>query len=90
MSKIHRKKKGLLLAADDLEVGKHIAVHSVKWTKDPMPFFGVASEVKAINLPFVIVQPVGSTETATLDVRYLNLMPVTDEFVRAQQSKLDK
>lgn len=84
MNKLNRRKKGLLLAADDLEVGKYVAVHSAKESNDPLPFFGVAAEVRAINLPFVVVQPVGCKDTATVDVRYLNLMPVTEEFVRAQ------
>jgi hypothetical protein len=79
-----KKRKGLFLYPDDLEVGKYVAVHSVKGSNDPMPFFGVASEVRAINLPFMVVQPVGSKDTATVDVRYLNFMPVTKEFVEAQ------
>lgn len=79
-----RKRNGLLLAPDDLEVGKFVAVHSVKGSDQPLPFFGIASEIRAIDLPFVVVKPVSSNETATVDVRYLNLMPVTDEFVQAQ------
>lgn len=79
-----RKRKGLLVAPDDLTVGKFVAVHSVKGSDQPLPFFGHASEVMAINLPFVVVRPVGCHDTATIDVRYLNLMPVSDDFVRAQ------
>ena len=79
-----RKRKGLLLAADDLAVGKYIAVHSIKDSDQPLPFFGIASEIRAINFPYVVVKPVGNHETATIDVRYLNLMPVTQEFVQAQ------
>lgn len=79
-----RRRNGLLLAPDDLEVGKFIAVHSVKDSDQPLPFFGIASEIRAIDLPFVVVKPVGNHETATIDVRYLNLMPVTQEFVQAQ------
>ena len=84
-----RKQKGLLLEVDDLEIGKFIAVHSVKGTDEPMPYFGTASQIKAINLPFVVVHPVGSADTATVDVRYLNFMPVTEEFVQAQKLKVE-
>jgi hypothetical protein len=84
MKKRNSKRKGLLLAPDDLMVGKFIAVHSLKRSSQPLPYFGHASEVMAINLPFVIVRPVGGHAPATLDVRYVNLMSVTDDYVRAQ------
>jgi hypothetical protein len=84
MNKRNRKRKGLLLAPDDLAVGKFIAVHSIKGSSQLLPFFGHAGEVMAINLPFVIVLPVGGHAPATVDVRYVNLMPVTDDYVRAQ------
>ena len=82
--KQNRKKKGLLLAPDDLEVGRFIAVHSTKRSNRPLPFFGLAAEVKAINLPFLVVRVVGSDEIVTIDVRFLNIMSVTKEFVQAQ------
>ena len=84
MKKRNSKRKGLLLAPDDLMVGTFIAVHSLKGSSRPLPYFGHASEVMAINLPFVVVRSVGGHETATVDVRYVNLMPVTDDYVRAQ------
>jgi hypothetical protein len=84
MKKRNSKRKGLLLAPDDLMVGKFIAVHSLKGSSRPLPYFGHASEVRAINLPFVVVRSVGGHTPATVDVRYLNLMAVTDDFVRAQ------
>ena len=84
MKKRNSERKGLLLAPDDLMVGKFIAVHSLKGSSRLWPFFGHAGEVMAINLPFVVVRPVGRHQTATVDVRYLNLMAVTDDFVRAQ------
>ena len=88
MNKLNHKKKGLLLAVDDLEVGKYVAIHSVKGSNQAFPFFGHAGVIRAINLPFVVVKPVGNPELDTLDVRYLNLMPVTDDFVRAQTPAL--
>ena len=36
------------------------------------------------ELPFIVIHPVGSDETATIDTRYLNLMKVSDAFVQAQ------
>jgi hypothetical protein len=78
------ERKGLLLAPDDLAIGKYVAIHSVKGSDQAFPFFGHAAEIRAINLPFVVVRVVGNPEIDTLDVRYLNLMPVTEEFVQAQ------
>ncbi len=81
------KRKGLLLAPDDLEVGKFVAVHSFKRSNDSMRFFGQCAQIKAINFPFVVVWSVGDNEIATIDLRYFNLMPVTEEFVQAQVPK---
>ena len=78
------RRRGLLLTPDDLAVGKYVAVHSVKGSNQHLAFFGLASEIKVINLPFIVVLPVGSHDTATIDVRNLILMPVTEEFVQAQ------
>jgi hypothetical protein len=84
-----RKRKGLLLAPDDLTVGKYIAIHSLKGVivtevAGPLALFGDAAVITAISLPFVVARFVVSNTVATLDVRHLNLMPVTDDFVRAQ------
>jgi hypothetical protein len=72
------------LQADDLEVGKYIAVHSIKGTDHPRAFFGQSAQIKAIELPYLVILPVGSDETATIDIRYMNVMAVSDEFVKAQ------
>jgi hypothetical protein len=80
-----RKRKGLLLAPDDLTVGKYVAIHSVKGeVAGPLALFGDAAVITAINLPFVVARFVASNNIVTLDVRHINLMPVTDDFVRAQ------
>ena len=79
-----RKRRGLLLAPDDLTVGKYVAIHSAKGSNVTLAFSGVASEVMAINLPFVVLRPGYSEGTITEDVRHVNLMAVTDDFVRAQ------
>jgi hypothetical protein len=80
-----RTTSGLLVAPDDLEVGTFVTVHSIKERPNrTLPFFGIAVQIKAINMPYVVVLPVGQTDAATLDIRYLNLMPVSDDFVKAQ------
>ena len=79
-----RKRRGLLLAPDDLTVGKYVAIHNAKGSNVTLAFSGVASEVMAINLPFVVLRPGYSEGTITEDVRHVNLMAVTDDFVRAQ------
>ena len=50
--KRNRKRKGLLLAPDDLTVGKYVAVHSLKGSNEILGCFGMASEIRAINMPF--------------------------------------
>jgi hypothetical protein len=44
----------------------------------------MAAEIRAINLPFIVARFVSGGEIDTMDVRYLNLMPVTQEFIQAQ------
>ena len=82
--KRNRKQTGLLLAPDDLEVGQFIAVHSLKGSNEVLGCFGMASEIRAINLPFIVVRFFSGGEIETVDVRYVNLMPVTQEFVQEQ------
>jgi hypothetical protein len=79
-------KKGLLVAADDLAVGGHYAVHSLKPAPDePLPVAGKSFKVLAINLPFFVGKMVSDpTQTITLDVRFLNFMRVTPDYVKAQ------
>jgi hypothetical protein len=79
--------KGLLVQPDDLQVGEYYAVHGIK--NDPAeahPIFGQAFRLKAVNLPFVVGTLVSDPEhpALTFDVRYLNLMRVTPDFVKAQ------
>jgi hypothetical protein len=83
------RKNGLLVAADDLHVGKHYAVHGLKHAPDePVSVAGHAFKVLAINLPFVVAKIVSdaSHPPVTFDIRYLNFMPVTPEYVEAQAS----
>lgn len=78
-------RKSLNLAQDDLEVGMLIAVVSIKGSDLFLPFSGLAAKMRAINLPFVVVQPVGQPDTITLDLRYFNIMEVSAEFAEAQK-----
>jgi hypothetical protein len=78
--------KGLLVAADDLTVGRYYCVHSLKAALDePLPVAGHSFKVVAINLPFFIGRLVSDpTQALTLDVRFLNVMRVTPDYVKAQ------
>jgi hypothetical protein len=78
---------GVVLRPDDLEVGQYVALYSFKPAPNkPSPFHGQAVRVKAINLPYVVGQPTTDPSHApvTLDVRFMNLMRVTEEFAMAQ------
>ena len=76
--------RGLLLQADDLQVGQQVAIHS--WKSGKAHWLGDALEIKAINLPYLIVKFISQQEwpSVTLDTRQVNLMPVSREYVQAQ------
>ena len=78
------KDKSLILAADDLQVGQHVAIHS--WRNGKKHWLGDALQIKAICLPYLVVKFVSVKEwpAVTLDTRQVNLMTVTPEFVAAQ------
>lgn len=79
------KEKSLILAADDLQVGQHVAIHS--WRDDKKHWLGDALEIKAVCLPYLVVKFVSVKEwpSVTLDTRQVNLMQVSPEFVAAQR-----
>jgi hypothetical protein len=81
------RRKGLLVPADDLAVGRFYCVHGVKGgPTETWPIFGQSFQIKAINLPFVVGQLVSEpAQRITFDVRYLDLMAVTKEFTDAQR-----
>lgn len=80
------KHKGMILATDDITVGDWIAVYKIKESDTPQPIYGQAMKVTAINLPFVLgklaVEP--RHPPVTLDVRYLDLMRVNEDYAKAQ------
>ena len=89
MKSVHPKRRGVLLAEDDLEVGQHVCVYGLKRAlNESAPILGQALEVKAICLPYFVGQLLSdaSRPTLTLDCRFLRLMRVTKEFVAAQEA----
>jgi hypothetical protein len=81
-------KGGVILPEDDLSVGDYICVYSIKRFDEPEPIMGQSMLVKAICLPFIAaeLQSDPNKPVLTLDVRYLNLMKVTKEYVDAQSA----
>jgi hypothetical protein len=82
------KKKGLLVQADDLEVGQYYTVVGLKHRPNQhLPISGQAFKVTAINLPFLVGKMVSdqSQPVITFDVRYLNFMKIFPEYVQAQR-----
>ena len=81
------RKTGLILSPDDLTVGEYFAVVGCKCHDNPVPIGGMAFEVKAINLPYLVGKLVCDPQapTVTLDARFLNFMRVDEAFVEAQK-----
>jgi hypothetical protein len=82
--KRQRRRNGLILAADDLQKGLLVTIHH--WRDRREWGMGVALRIDAINLPYVVAQPLNETEArpAILDLRRLRLMRISEEFARAQ------
>jgi hypothetical protein len=87
-----QKHKGLVLAPDDVTLGDWIAVYKVKENDTPQPIYGQAIKVTAIQLPFILgklaVEP--RHPPVTLDVRFLDLMRVNEEYAKAQSEGASK
>jgi hypothetical protein len=85
---VDKKSCGVKLAEDDLAVGQYVCVYNLK--REPnegAPIMGQSLHIKAICLPYFVGQLLSdpSEPVLTLDCRYLNLMRVTEDFVKAQQ-----
>jgi hypothetical protein len=82
------KKRGMIVQADDLEVGGFYAVYGLKngWN-EPVPVSGLAFRRAAMNLPFLGGKLASdpSHPPITFDARYLKFMRVSPEFVHAQR-----
>jgi len=72
---------------DDLAPGQFVCVYNLKKTDEGAPIMGQSLEIKAVCLPFFVGKLLSDPgePVLTLDVRYLNLMRVTKEFVDAQR-----
>jgi hypothetical protein len=79
-----RRRNGLLLAVDDVQVGQLVTIHH--WRDRREWGMGVALRIEAINLPYLVAQPLNEPEArpAILDLRRLRLMRISEEFARAQ------
>lgn len=79
-----KRKKGLLLAADDLQVGRLIAIHH--GSRQYRDYRGASLQITAINLPFVVARMVPRPDIPplTLNVRDCVFMAVTEEYAAAQ------
>lgn len=78
--------KGLIITPDDMNVGEFYAVVGCKLHDNPVPIAGLAFQATAINMPFLVGKLVMDPNHApiTLDLRFLNLMRCTDDYVKAQ------
>lgn len=77
-----------LLPDDDLAKGQYVCVHSLKGNPEALvPIMGQSLLVKAVCRPFFLGQMLSDPDRpiVTLDLRHLNLMRVTKEYVEAQQ-----
>jgi hypothetical protein len=82
--KKNRRRNGLLVAADDLHLGQLVTIHH--WRDRREWGMGVALRIDAINLPYLVAQPLNEAEArpAILDLRRMRLMRISEEFARAQ------
>jgi hypothetical protein len=83
------KRGGMILQPDDLDVGMSVCVYSLKQKPDEgAAILGQSLKIQAICFPYFVGQLLSdpSEPVLTLDIRFLNLMKVSDEFVKAQQA----
>jgi hypothetical protein len=77
----------LLTAPDDLQVGRFYAVYGIKNDHaETHPIVGQSFRLTAMDLPYLMGELVSDPAHPALafDVRYLDLMRVTPDYVRAQ------
>jgi hypothetical protein len=85
------RSRGLLVQADDLEVGQFYAVYGSKNDPDePIQISGMAFRLMAVNLPFVVGRLVSNPNPPlTFDSRFLTFMRVSEDYVLAQRTTED-
>jgi hypothetical protein len=83
-------RKGLHIAPDDMNIGEYYAVVGCKEHDNPLPIAGLAFQVTAINMPFLVGKLVMDPThlPITLDLRFLHLMRCSDDFVKAQMPQM--
>jgi hypothetical protein len=85
------KTTGLIVLADDLDVGRYYAIYGQKNAFDgiecPPQWAGLAFKLLAMNLPFVVGKFVCNPACYpyTFDSRDVTFMRVSDDFVKAQR-----
>lgn len=85
-----------ILPFEDFEVGQYVCVYNCRQSpEEPMPIMGQSMKIKAICLPFFVVETLvpEMPPIMTLDVRFVNMMKVTKEYAEAQtmaQPVIDK
>lgn len=80
-----QRRKGLILRADDMEVGQLVTIHH--W-QDRRPLgLGDVFQVKAIALPYLVAQPLGDPDyrPVTFDIRMVRLMKLGQEYAEAMK-----
>ena len=86
------KGRGLVVQADDLEIGNYYCVLGLKNGSDeePIQISGMAFRLMAMNLPFVIGRLVSRPNPPlTFDSRFVTFMRVSDDYVHAQRPAED-
>lgn len=76
-----RRRTGVIVPPDDLDLGRWYAVHS-----DNFQFAGMAFRIIAMSLPFVVGRTAcDPAHPVTIDTRHLTLMKVDEDFANAQR-----
>jgi len=86
------KSRGLIVQADDLEVGQFYAVYGLKNgpAEEPIQISGMAFRLMAVNLPFVVGRLASNPNPPlTFDSRFLTFMKVSEDYVMAQRPAED-
>lgn len=96
MMKNEQRRPGVVLAPDDLAAGQLVTVHHWHDGLGGRPsrsrraateyLMGVALRIKAVNLPYLVVQPLNDEKASPviLDFRKAALMAVSREYADAQ------
>ncbi len=83
------RRKGLIVAADDLTVGEWYACYGLKNDlEQPVQVAGMAFRIVAMNLPFIVGRLASDpVHPLTFDSRFLTFMRVSEDYVAAQRQE---